>query len=97
MILAGDPAGGTSATPAVSAENRVHLNSLLREDQILFEYRNQYVVLSKTKDSTMYTLERQNHLKTVWYQMKQYGTGRGFSISAGISGMVPAEKNFRGL
>ena len=24
--------------------------------------------------------------------MKQYGTGRGFSISAGISGMVPAEK-----
>lgn len=92
MILAGDPAGGTSATPAVSAENRAYLNSLLREDQILFEYRNQYVVLSKTKDSTMYTLERQNHLKTVWYQMKQYGTGRGFSISAGISGMVPAEK-----
>ena len=70
MILAGDPAGGTSATPAVSAENRVHLNSLLREDQILFEYRNQYVVLSKTKDSTMYTLERQNHLKTVCWTFK---------------------------
>ena len=40
----------------------------------------------------MYTLERQNHMKNLWYQIKQYGGSKGMSLSAGISGMVPAEQ-----
>lgn len=96
MVMAGDRQGDDYSPMAVNAESRAFLQSLLREDQIFFEYRDQFIVLSKTKDSTMYTLERQNHLKMVWYQMKQHGAEKGMSLSAGISGMVPAERIYGG-
>ena len=87
MVMAED-----KGTEGLGDEIRQYLHSLLRNDQILLEFRNQLVVLTKTKDSAMYTLERQNHMKNLWYQIKQYGGSKGMSLSAGISGMVPAEQ-----
>jgi len=58
MVMAED-----KGTEGLGDEIRQYLHSLLRNDQILLEFRNQLVVLTKTKDSAMYTLERQNHMK----------------------------------
>ena len=87
MVMAED-----KGTEGLGDEIRQYLHSLLRNDQILLEFRNQLVVLTKTKDSALYTLERQNHMKNLWYQIKQYVGSKGMSLSAGISGMVPAEQ-----
>lgn len=76
----------------VGTEIRRSLESLLREDQTVFQYCDRLIVLSKTKDSSMYTLERQNHLKNIWYQLSQYGMGLGVCMSAGISGQVSVER-----
>ena len=64
----------------------------LREDQIQLECEGRFIILAKTEDSVMYTLEIQNHLKTLWYRAKQRAAQKGLSLSAGVSGMVTAEK-----
>ena len=89
MVLERDGDQGAGPEDGEMAE---FLKPLLREDQLLLEYEGRLVILAKTEDSAMYTLELQNYLKTVWYRANQRELGQGRSLSAGASGMVTAER-----
>lgn len=68
----------------------------LEKDEHVFCFRGGLAVLTKTADSTLFILEKQNRLKSLFRAVRRHFLDRGVSVSGGISGMFAVEEIHRG-